>query len=191
MGEYATRISDGEQVKIGTCELMYYTTLRDILGFSCKWNPLTNSVGIRYRLPFADEFDVLVGDYEPYERSVALPGFEGDDDMQPGLIQFSKDGLLVNVPCHHGRKLPDIGEGNAHWNGKPLSHLTLNGIHVAEDGIKPSIGCVSCRKSWWCDDWDGVLPAMADEVMRAEIERYLDIEANTPDFERFIRCMFE
>src|SRR3972149_6581787 len=109
MGEYAIRKSDKQEIKIGTCENMYYLRYED-----CdKVKPLPGSeIGFRFRLPFPDEDEVLPGKYEKYNRGERLfketdqdaeqLEIQGDDT---GIIQLSHPcGLLINVPCHHGRK---------------------------------------------------------------------------------------
>ena len=60
MGEYAKH--DGHEVKIGTCEDMYYLRLEDCR----KVQPIPNSLnpatceGLRFRLPFPDEDNVQI-----------------------------------------------------------------------------------------------------------------------------------
>lgn len=67
MGEYAKRLSDGEDIKIGTCEEMYYLRFEDRF----KVAHIPGNVDIarhpedcRFRLPFADEDKLEPGEYE-------------------------------------------------------------------------------------------------------------------------------
>ncbi len=77
MGEYAERISDGEEVKIGTCESMYYLRFEDrnkVRHVSGNVNPSRDSEAgqLLFRLPFPDEDGVLIGEYDPPERGLRL-----------------------------------------------------------------------------------------------------------------------
>ena len=75
MGEYAKRKSDGVEIKIGTCEDMYYIRFEDRF----KVLPLDGSVdisrepeGSRFRLPFPDEDGIKPGEYEDHNRALRL-----------------------------------------------------------------------------------------------------------------------
>jgi hypothetical protein len=75
MGEYAKRKSDGQEIKIGTCEDMYYIRFEDRF----KVSPLDGNTdisrepeGCRFRLPFPDEDNILPGDYEDFNRGLRL-----------------------------------------------------------------------------------------------------------------------
>jgi len=117
MGEYATY--GGEQVKIGTCEDLYY--LRHDQRFrvgktSNSLNPCLTE-GLRFRFPFPDEDNVSPGEFEDYNRSLSLHGVIVPDDVDHGKVQFSaQPGYLVSLPC------PEAGESEhyqMHRNGFP------------------------------------------------------------------------
>lgn len=77
MGEYAHY--QGESVKIGTCENMYY--LRDdqrhlITGYDFE-STLDRD---RFRFPFPDEDDRTPGQYADYDRSIEIPGYMPEND---------------------------------------------------------------------------------------------------------------
>lgn len=179
MGEYAKRKSDGAHIKIGTCESMYYLRLED----KNKVTPDSGSdFGYYWRLPFPDEDGVLPGDYQDYNRGLRLyktekvngseycKDYENEDfcNEYPGTIQLyhKEAGLLVNLPCHHGHKLP---EGvNAHWNGKGYS-LELAHIRTAPEGIFPIIRCRHCNHMWrtsWEDVWDYIPANMQSRLAK-------------------------
>ena len=165
MGEYAKRKADGEEVKIGTMDNMYYLRYEDRNAVECihgNVNPAT-ATGLRFRLPFPDEDDVLVGEYSSFERGLRLcmrvPSkvVYGQDSWQdftidnanPGSFQMTHpSGLLVNVPCHHGAKLPDLGEASVHWNGKSHS-FELVFVKVMNDHtLAPIVRCRHCGEMW-------------------------------------------
>ena len=186
MGEYARH--NGRQVKIGTCEDLYYVRIED----SHLLTPERNNVdaardtGIRFRLPFPDEDNVQIGHYEDYNRGYRLyrsikdkkgqiighEDFNPDwlDEAAPGSIQLTHpSGLLLNVPCHHGRKLPDLP--GAHWNGKSHS-IELFQVKRVDDGVVvPIVGCRHCGQKWRTS-WDHVLPFVGDEELHARLSRH-------------------
>lgn len=185
MGENAFRKSDGVNVKIGTCENMYYIRYEDRFKVSKAPNSLNpaTTTDLRWRLPFPDEDNVSIGNYENHKRGFRLYGVSevqgaGDIDANgldipdddPGVIQLRHDsGLLVNVPCHHGRKLPDSGpEIKVFWNGKSWS-LELVFIKNTPEGVKPIVGCRHCGQMWRFD-WSEVMPYIHGEMKSRLIE---------------------
>ena len=152
MGEYAIRKSDRKEIKIGTCENMYYLRYSD----RDKVSPLPGNIDpndgtitndLRWRLPFPDEDHILPGDYDPF-RGVTLYNYE-PKNTDPGIVQCrTKYGMLLNVPCYHGEKLPEnTGDIKVFWNGKgpgyELRYLKfINGVPW---GV---YGCIECRKEW-------------------------------------------
>lgn len=72
MGEYAFRKSDGEYIKIGTCENMYYIRYEDRFKVTPEENSLDCSVELDliWRLPFPEEDSLLPGEYEPFKHYV-------------------------------------------------------------------------------------------------------------------------
>lgn len=183
MGEYAKRRTDGEEVKIGTCENMYYLRWEDrnnVLPIHGNVNPVTES-GLRFRLPYPDEDDIRIGQYSAYNRGLPLvrhteTGSEyltlPDTERSPGNLQLRHDnGLLVNVTCYHGLRLPNLGEdGKAHWNGKAYS-LELAFVKTCAEGVYPIVRCKHCGTMWcvsWDEVWDYIDPAMQE---RLEVHR--------------------
>jgi len=193
MGEYAKRKSDGEVVKIGTCEAMYYLRWEDRERVSKVPNSLdpATTAGLFFRLPFPDEDGLQPGDYTEHNRGYRLGRQEPEaggrsywcdwapsevDEIKPGLIQLShKSGLLLNVPCHHGVKLPEVGPGmGAHWNGKSHSFELVHVKHVGGGVLRPVYHCRHCG-SMWSTDWADVLPFCG---LDKELLRRLEVYAN-------------
>lgn len=181
MGEIA--LLNGERIKIGTCESMYYIRFEDRLKVekvSGSIDP-SNEIGLYWRLPFEDEDSVAIGSYEIYNRGYRLyqmdeHGYARDfiDEVMadhPGIIQLRHDsGLLLNVPCYHGLKLPEVAEGSkAFWNGKSWS-IELKSIKNTNDGLRPITECRHCRQIW-SHDWDEILPFVHGE-MKERLEAY-------------------
>lgn len=118
MGEYAQ--FGGQQVKIGTCENMYY--LRADQAYMVK--PLPGNVDpkrdrneIRFRFPFPDEDHVEPGRFDPFDRGVPIHGVKVPEGVEHYNVQFSSNsGYLTSLPC------PESPEGKAlpfkiHKNG--------------------------------------------------------------------------
>lgn len=183
MGEYAIRKSDGAEVKIGTCEDMYYLRYED----RNKVEKLPNSLDVRrelnlrWRLSFPDEDGVLVGEYEDYNRGARLAN-EAETELEipylddPGTIQLThKSGLLLNLPCYHGRQLPEVAKPmRAFWNGKAPA-LELFQIKNTEDGIKPIVRCVFCGNAWRFE-WVDVLKHVVDIELRARLREHAGMD---------------
>lgn len=169
MGEYAKRKSDGQEVKIGTCEDMLYLRYEDrekVSKLPNSLDPVREAGVLRFRLPFPDEDEIPIGEYKDPFRGMRLyrqcgvgqssycEDFKDESTIkQPGGFQLRHEcGLLVNVPCYHGLKLP---EGNADfrpfWNGKgwffeltQLAPRTIDGIFQ----VLPIVKCRHCREIW-------------------------------------------
>lgn len=124
MGEYAKY--NGQDVKIGTCENMYYLRAGqrheiDGYGFDAE----TLGV-IRFRFPFPDEDALEPGHFDDYSRGVRVPGYSlpaelsGDEHHS---VQFtSSTGYVLSIPCPEQFGTPglgpvDVGGIGVHRNG--------------------------------------------------------------------------
>jgi hypothetical protein len=175
MGEYAIRNSDEQKIKIGTCENMYYIRYEDRLKVAKLAGNLdcSKELGLFWRLPFPDEDHKQPGDYEEFDRSYPLKGFEPNvSGSNPGTLQMRHEsGLMINVNCYHGSKLP---ESNADiqpfWNGKAW-HFSLYQVTNTEDDIKGAIRCNACGKTWTCDI-NEITEFIYDDELKARLEKY-------------------
>jgi hypothetical protein len=179
MGEYGKRITDGTEVKIGTCKSMYYLRYEDrhlIEQVENSLDPKTET-GLFWRLPFPDEDAVHIGEYKEHNRGESLykdncTNFSDPDTVgDPGIMQLRNDaGLLLNVNCYHGEKLP---EGSADikpfWNGKSWFY-ELAFIKNAEDGVKPVVRCRFCG-GMWRYKWYEILPYLHGDL-KTRLEKY-------------------
>lgn len=167
MSEMATRLSDGQEVKIGTCESMYY----------CRWDQRKKvrypymTTGLHWRLPLPKEDGIKPGDFESHRileyREDLRTSFIPCDAMlnhdvlsaedkehlakSVGIVQTRVEmlGMLVNVPCYHGLKLPESVEGGAKffWNGK-RDALYFDGVWNKEKELLVGMACAACGESW-------------------------------------------
>lgn len=112
MGEYA--IYGGEQIKIGTCENLYYLRAdqaRHVRALQGNADPVSDAAELRFRFPWPDEDRIPPGAFESYDRSVAVPGL----DELPGLeidherVQFTAPGYVISLPCPESADGPPAG----------------------------------------------------------------------------------
>jgi hypothetical protein len=153
MGEFAIRKSDGVQVKIGTCEDMYYLRYSDrylVQALPGNIDPMSAGTinELRWRLPFPDEDFIKIGEYDPF-RGARLYNYEPGHTDDPGTLQFrSKYGMMLNVPCYHGEKLPEnTGDIKPFWNGKGPAY-ELQFLKFIDGDPWGVYGCIECRKKW-------------------------------------------
>ena len=99
MGEYAKY--NGESIKIGTCEDMYY--LRADQAFQVE--PEDNSVNprdpkdareLRFRFPFPDEDGIEPGGFEPVERGVGIT-VKWPDGHEPECAKDCSDRSRISI----------------------------------------------------------------------------------------------
>lgn len=188
MGEFAKY--NGSSVKIGTCERMYYLRWDDRHRVSPEEhsvNPATQA-GLFFRLPFPDEDGIQPGGaYKDYQRGYRMGDWEPDDfaDYPASSMQVShpESGLVLNVPCHHGAKLPEVGpEIHVFWNGKNHA-LELCAVKAMPGGtLRPVYRCRFCGAMWSCDWEDILLYCGSDPEMLRRLKQYAtvgDIEKAT------------
>lgn len=174
MGEYATY--KGNSIKIGTCEDMYYIRYEDREKVLPEENSLdcSKELDLRWRLPFPDEDDLEPGQYKIYNRGEILNGFADPYTIKDvGIIQVSHEiGLLINLPCYHGEKMPEIkGDGvKVFWNGKSPAYA-LTAIKNTEIGCNPIVSCRFCQTAWR-HEWKDVLPFVTDKELKYRLEKY-------------------
>lgn len=173
MGEYAIRKSDNEGVKIGTCERMYYLRYDQrhlVSRVPNSLDPATTN-NLYWRLPFKDEDKLEPGEFDNHSRGLRL--YTKDDIFAEDIVRelggtgimqmHNESGLLLNIPCHHGAKLPDVGEAQAHWNGRSW-FLELVAVKNVDTGFRPVAQCRFCRQMW-SFDWDEIESYIEPEML--------------------------
>ena len=143
MGEYAIRKSDGESIKIGTCEDMYYLRYED----RCKVTPEEGSgFGYRWRLPFPDEDCIRPGEYGSGFRGIELTtgtcvGDNGEDEeFEFRPIDSNYDNLLLPLGLHPGGRRGDVSSRQHRQRPverKRYRESWLNVLpHINDEGLK-------------------------------------------------------
>ena len=162
MGEYARRKSDGQEVKIGTCESMYYIRYEDrfkVDRSSCSLNP-QKCLDLFWRLPIPEEDNIKIGEYKYPMPAIPLIGLEFPESINyPGNLYLNHEcGLRIKVKCFHGQSSVK-GTEDIEILKLPESSFILNGIKNTRNGIRPLIGCNACSQLWsvdWVDIWEHI-----------------------------------
>jgi len=174
MGEYA--VYNGERIKIGTCESMYYIRYEDrnkVKPEPHSLNP-NNQLDLFWRLPWMDEDQLGPGGYEYPCPGLRLIGFEDPGTLDnPGNFQLKhENGLLLNVACYHGQQLPEGSKDiKPHWNGKDPYVFELIYVKNTKEGVLPIVHCKYCSQMWRYT-WEEVTPFIKDEVMKRRLLTY-------------------
>lgn len=184
MGEYARRKIDGQEVKIGTCNRMYYCRYDQIN----KINYPYNSDNLIWRIPNPDEDGTLPGDYKysllregvivPWKLKLDTSKLKREDAAilkQTGTIQLSdkRMGLLVNMKCPHG--LPLEQEGNTQcslaYNGHQNT-LYVCGLKNTPKELTVVFTCASCE-SIWSTSFNDIEPLIESIWMKLRLLRQI------------------
>jgi hypothetical protein len=177
MGEYAKY--GGQEIKIGTCETMYYLRADQRMMVRCmsgNVDPVRQATEIRFRFPWPDEDHIQPGAFQDYNRAIAVPGAMVPEGVEHYRVQFSASaGYLVSLPC------PET-----HGTTPGLETTLPNGVKVARNGfsgavkltqqkiladgrIVPVCMCGGCGALWRMEGEDEIR-ALADAFI-AEGER--------------------
>ena len=175
MGEYAKH--QGHQIKIGTCEQMYYLRADQVEFITPEHNSVNphslDTAGlIRFRFPFPDEDTVQPGAFQDYNRALWIYGLEVPEGVDHGSLQFTRNypssgGIILSTPC------PESQEGKAsglrfNYNG----HAGKVGIHsqrLIDGQLKLVCSCGSCGALWRNDTLEDCAAILNN--LRAEAAR--------------------
>lgn len=188
MGEYA--MFNDERVKIGTDREMHSLRFEDrfkVRALTHNVDPVKDVHDLYFRLPLPDEDGVKPGDYngKGYQHLWKMNDKDhsshySPDSLEPaGNVQaHTEHGLLLNIKCFHGTKLPEPGGDilKTAWNGR-APHIVLTSIrclYLKPDNttltLMPVITCLACRELWYMT-WDELLPYVHG-VLKNRLTRY-------------------
>jgi hypothetical protein len=140
MGENARY--NGQLVKIGTCEDMYY------LRADQTWqvSPVSGSLDprdpevqkeIRFRFPWPDEDGTAPGAFKDYDKAVAVHGVELPEGLEHHTVQFSAHaGYLLSLPCPEG---PSAHGLQIHRNG------FAGPVRIVQQAYRAGVLAVICQ----------------------------------------------
>lgn len=160
MGEYA-RKSNGESVKLGTCESLYYMRaehMKDLYSFASSDVPKTMArvaeCGYRFRFPFPDEDGMRIGDSpgnRNFDRGLPVHGFALPESFKHEGKVFLSNGkgfgkrVYASLPCPVADSESPASIDGAHYEivaQKPV--LTESG-HIE---LWTVVRCVACKSMW-------------------------------------------
>jgi hypothetical protein len=102
MAEYGTRIDDGEQIKIGTCEDMLYLRPDQIDQVTAPILQPHILPKLRFRFPFPDEDTTRPGEFNDPDRDAGVYGILPPVGIEHARVQFASTyppGHNVTLPC--------------------------------------------------------------------------------------------
>lgn len=105
MGEYANY--KGQEIKIGTCENMYYLRAdqaHKVQAIPNSLDPVAEAGSIRFRFPFPWEDHTEPGAFADYDAAMGVSGVTVPEDIEHGTLQFTRNyprnnGVLLSTPC--------------------------------------------------------------------------------------------
>lgn len=182
---YVFRDSDLQKIKVGNGTDLYALRIEDVNKVGRIGDQLDpNEVGLRFRLPYPDEDEVLPGDYIIQKRGLLLqfpnidsttgydyysPEYLKDDPRNGTMtIHDGKSGLMFDVKCHHGSKLPEGSKEISVEQEYPAGAIQLISVKRTADGVIPIVRCRHCDLLWR-EDWDNVLPFVEDDRLRQKL----------------------
>jgi len=178
MGEYSTH--NGQSIKIGTCEDMYYLRYdqRHLVKAergSVDVNNKTHVGSLRFRFPFPEEDAMAPGTFADYNKSVAVPGYTAPEGVDHYGVQFTNPkGYNLSVPCPEGHGPHPIHVHRNGWNG---------GVGISQQKLVGGqlwtvCECRTCGTKWRCDEESGQALAVAlRSAADAETKRNSDTTA--------------
>lgn len=178
MGEYA--LYNGQRVKIGTCEDMYYLRAdqaRLVAHERGNVNPAADDdrAVIRFRFPWPDEDTVEPGAFDPYDRGMFAHRVTPPAGVEHHSVQFSAPaGYLVSLPCPEGQP------GVTHGMSTKVDGLTVhrNGfggsVRIVQQGYRNGhlaliCACGGCGARYNVPTWELAEPIVV--AVRAEADR--------------------
>lgn len=178
MGEYAIRKKDRAEIKIGSCESMYYCRYEQLGEIEYRHS----TANCLWRIPVPCEDGTEPGNYNP-----GLTTAHGDIYCQlrldpckipdkeslmkdEGIVQARVEalGMLINVKCLHGIALPESSDSaKFFWNGY-RDPLHLSALKNTEKELLVVFECSACRSAWSCK-FEEIEPAIEDMEMKLRL----------------------
>ncbi len=165
MGEYIRH--NGEHVKLGTCEDLYYGTHAQVAAIvgAAEQIPgnlppeeyLDRAAGWRYRFPFPDEDDVTVGTHKDFDRGVVLPvppdcpvamAPDGHGSGSHGFHVHNVYRVNVCVPCPASGKLAALELRTSDLPGGIVPVEIVQQKLLADGRLAPVLRCGWCGERW-------------------------------------------
>ncbi len=168
MGEYATY--DGESIKIGTCEDMYYLRYDQrnaVIPKPGNVDPAKDADRLWFRLPRREEENQKPGSFEfidpfgvkPLRFRVKSDCVESKKEQAQIALECAEktkhtvNGLTVSVPCYHGERgpLPEGMEYSEDFDDNPNAIVAVS---IRDGKAKALVGCLTCKIAYLIVDRD-------------------------------------
>ena len=164
MGEYAKY--GNRQIKIGTCEDMYYLRFdqrRKVRPEDGSVDPVRDAHSLRFRFPFPDEDGISPGEFADHDRSI-----ETDLDA-PADVEHGYDLAASN---RDGRGPVKCGAGKV-----AISQQRLVTGEDGKDWLVLICACTVCRRAWRLPTLRDALPVIG--WLHDEARALLELETST------------
>lgn len=166
MGEYARVIgSPGGEVKIGTCENMYYLRWDQRHRVDYDYGIKAGTCEFRFRFPWPDEDDIEPGDFDDAFKRLAV-NIAPPEEFEHGIVQFiagCNQGYNVCLPCPEG---PSDHGLTVHRNGFAGSSFLVQ-QRLIDHKLCAIFECV-CGHKWNAPTIVEAAPACEALIQRAE-----------------------
>jgi hypothetical protein len=174
MGEYAQRNSDGDSIKIGTCEDMYYLRADQadqITSTRGSLDPQNEQTAqrIRFRFPFPEEDNILPGDFTDHDKGLTAYGIEVPEEVEHRKIQFTAPGILVSLPCPESKEAKESGLP-FHYNGHK-GKVQIIQQRLVDGALVTICKCGSCGAAYRLPTLEDAQPIADAFAKQAAIER--------------------
>jgi hypothetical protein len=188
MGEYAT--FNGEHVKIGTCESMYYLRwdqAHTVTPERGSLDPVAERDQLLFRFPWPWEDHLAPGSGDMGsawgDRSFRVNArFASADGFEHGTVQLrGNNGYLTSIPCPEGADVETV-QGSL---GITSTHMHVAGLKIGLNGYGgPSelvaqrwwdgklvavVQCKGCGRMWRLPELEMALPIL--ESIQTEVDR--------------------
>ena len=175
MGEYA--FYKGKEIKIGTCEDMYYLRADQVHLIQRKagsFDPTSvqDAEAIRFRFPFPNEDNSNPGSFNEHNFGLGLHDIEPPEGVDHSKIQFLSnhpvDGMLISLPC------PFSTEGKESKNKVGFNGFSgpvkITQQKLFQGKLVLVCRCGGCGAAWRIETVEGVKPIIAALNERAAKE---------------------
>lgn len=184
MGEYAKRIRDNEEIKIGTCENMYYIRYEDrhkVEAISHSLDPRVIK-NLRWRVPLFSEDGIEPGEYDNYDildsndrrHELRLNKTNGEffsclaDNTGQCQASVPELGLLITLKCYHGLQLNEGNDDVKFRFNTTKFPLHISALKNADKELKICISCCCC-KQMWSYSFDDIVGMIASEKLKLRL----------------------
>jgi hypothetical protein len=175
MGEYVKL--DGQSVKLGTCENLYYCTFDALCAHVDRMEQQSGNLaprdylkaryGFRYRFPFPDEDSLYIGTHHNHDRGylVILPDDNalniGNDAVHHDEVRveipYAGETRLITLPCPYSPAFKSLGLKISISSGEEnCEAIEIIQQKQCEGDLWTVIRCVSCHAAYRLPPSDGL-----------------------------------